>query len=213
MNQNRSNLRHAGEQPMSSYHEVYAAWKEEPEAFWAQAAREITWFKPWEKVFDDYQKIGVGFPCVAGLDFHAGLRRAHERRRFKPGLAQLGLPAGVAKRPRPVKRHRGRPRAIRLIIASTVTSPRKPHIGMPGFDHSVRQAKRGSKKVSILLRKRSHCHDSASFRLSARRRPENGKASIGTIGYVDFDDDVKLIRYMRGGMCGHKLQTPVAQQK
>jgi len=37
---------------MSLYHEVYAGWKEAPEAFWAEAANEITWFRPWEKVFD-----------------------------------------------------------------------------------------------------------------------------------------------------------------
>jgi propionyl-CoA synthetase len=38
----------------SRYHEVYAAWKQDPEAFWAEAAREIDWFKPWDKVFDPY---------------------------------------------------------------------------------------------------------------------------------------------------------------
>ncbi len=38
----------------SRYHEVYAYWKRDPEAFWAEAAREIDWYKPWEKVFDPY---------------------------------------------------------------------------------------------------------------------------------------------------------------
>ena len=38
----------------SRYHEVYAAWKRDPEAFWAEAAREIDWYKPWDKVFDPY---------------------------------------------------------------------------------------------------------------------------------------------------------------
>jgi propionyl-CoA synthetase len=38
----------------SRYHEVYAAWKKDPEAFWAEAAREIDWYKPWDKVFDAY---------------------------------------------------------------------------------------------------------------------------------------------------------------
>ena len=45
----------SGGAPVSSrYHEVYAAWKRDPEAFWAEAAREIDWYKPWDKVFDPY---------------------------------------------------------------------------------------------------------------------------------------------------------------
>ncbi len=39
---------------MSRYHEVYAAWKKDPEAFWAEAARDIDWYKLWDKVFDPY---------------------------------------------------------------------------------------------------------------------------------------------------------------
>ena len=37
---------------MSRYHEVYSAWKDDPEAFWAEAATEISWYKPWDKVLD-----------------------------------------------------------------------------------------------------------------------------------------------------------------
>ena len=36
----------------SRYHEVYADWKRDPQAFWAAAAEEIDWFKRWDKVFD-----------------------------------------------------------------------------------------------------------------------------------------------------------------
>ncbi|WEX09763.1 propionyl-CoA synthetase [Chelativorans sp. AA-79] len=36
----------------SRYHEVYRRWKEEPEVFWAEAAAEIDWFKPFDRVFD-----------------------------------------------------------------------------------------------------------------------------------------------------------------
>jgi propionyl-CoA synthetase len=36
----------------SRYHEVYESWRNDPEAFWAEAAREIDWFSRWEKVFD-----------------------------------------------------------------------------------------------------------------------------------------------------------------
>ncbi len=39
---------------MSRYQEVYAAWQKDPEGFWAQAARDITWFKLWDKVLDPY---------------------------------------------------------------------------------------------------------------------------------------------------------------
>lgn len=38
----------------SRYHEVYAGWQKDPQAFWAEAARDISWFKPWDKVFDPY---------------------------------------------------------------------------------------------------------------------------------------------------------------
>ncbi len=37
---------------MSRYAEVYAAWKADPEGFWAEAARAIDWETPFEKVFD-----------------------------------------------------------------------------------------------------------------------------------------------------------------
>ena len=38
----------------SRYKAVYDAARDEPEAFWEQAAREISWFKLWDKVFDPY---------------------------------------------------------------------------------------------------------------------------------------------------------------
>ncbi len=39
---------------MSRYAEVYADWQKDPEAFWADTARGITWYKPWDRVFDPY---------------------------------------------------------------------------------------------------------------------------------------------------------------
>ncbi len=39
---------------MSRYHDVYAEWKRDPEAFWAEAASEISWYKLWDKVYDPY---------------------------------------------------------------------------------------------------------------------------------------------------------------
>ena len=37
---------------MSSYRDVYASWRRDPEAFWAEAAQAIDWIKPWDQVFD-----------------------------------------------------------------------------------------------------------------------------------------------------------------
>lgn len=36
----------------SKYAEVYEGWKNNPEGFWAEAAKEIDWFTPAEKIFD-----------------------------------------------------------------------------------------------------------------------------------------------------------------
>ncbi|MBS0243118.1 MAG: propionyl-CoA synthetase [Proteobacteria bacterium] len=38
----------------SRYHEVYAAWKKDPERFWGEAARDIDWINLWDRVFDPY---------------------------------------------------------------------------------------------------------------------------------------------------------------
>jgi propionyl-CoA synthetase len=39
---------------MSRYQDVYASWQKDPEAFWAEAAKDISWYKLWDKVFDPY---------------------------------------------------------------------------------------------------------------------------------------------------------------
>lgn len=36
----------------SRYAETYAAWQRDPEAYWAQAAEDIHWFKRWDRVLD-----------------------------------------------------------------------------------------------------------------------------------------------------------------
>lgn len=47
----------------SSYADVYGAWKQDPQAFWAEAAREIDWFLPFDQVFDPGQGVyGRWFP-------------------------------------------------------------------------------------------------------------------------------------------------------
>jgi len=47
----------------STYHEVYRSWQNDPEGFWAAAARGITWYKLWDKVIDPYAGLyGRWFP-------------------------------------------------------------------------------------------------------------------------------------------------------
>ncbi|MGE0500969.1 MAG: propionyl-CoA synthetase [Rhizobiaceae bacterium] len=41
----------------SRYHEVYASWQADPEAFWAKAAEEIDWSRRWDKVFDPSEGV------------------------------------------------------------------------------------------------------------------------------------------------------------
>ncbi|ADZ69318.1 propionyl-CoA synthetase [Polymorphum gilvum] len=51
----------------SRYNETYEAWKRDPEAFWADAAADIDWFKPYDTVFDPdagvYGRWFVGGEC------------------------------------------------------------------------------------------------------------------------------------------------------
>ena len=67
----------------SRYHDVYKSWIEAPEAFWAEAAREIDWYKTWDKVFDPYAgqygRWFVGAECNTAyncLDRHVTNGRA-----------------------------------------------------------------------------------------------------------------------------------------
>ena len=38
---------------MSNYHKVYQAWQQDHEGFWAKAAGDIDWIKPWDDVLVD----------------------------------------------------------------------------------------------------------------------------------------------------------------
>ncbi len=71
---------------MSRYHDVYAAWKEAPEAFWVEAARDVTWYKIWDKVYDPYAgqygRWFVGAECNTAyncLDRHVKNGRAQQK--------------------------------------------------------------------------------------------------------------------------------------
>ena len=61
----------------TKYHEVYDSWKQDPEKFWADAAREIDWFKEPETTFDETAGVyGHWFPdavcntCYNCVDRH-----------------------------------------------------------------------------------------------------------------------------------------------
>ena len=69
---------------MSRYHEVYAAWKADPEGFWEEAARDIDWHKPWDAAFakvDGLDRWFVGAECNTAyncLDRHVAGGRAEQ---------------------------------------------------------------------------------------------------------------------------------------
>lgn len=70
---------------MSRYAEVYASWKQDPEAFWADAAGEVDWDKPWDAVFDADQGVygrwfvgGALNACFNAVDRHVDGGRADQ---------------------------------------------------------------------------------------------------------------------------------------
>jgi len=72
-------------QHKSTYHEVHARSLRDPEGFWGEAAREIDWIKPAEKVFDSTQGLyGRWFTgalvntCYNALDRHVEGGRADQ---------------------------------------------------------------------------------------------------------------------------------------
>ena len=90
----------------SRYHETYARWRHDPEAFWAEAAREIDWYKPWEKVFDPYAgqygRWFVGAECNTAwncLDRHV--------ERGRRGIAGIECGGRLAVEGTPVASERG----------------------------------------------------------------------------------------------------------
>jgi len=38
----------------SRYQEVYQSWKDDPQSFWGEAAKDVSWYKGWDRVFDPY---------------------------------------------------------------------------------------------------------------------------------------------------------------
>jgi propionyl-CoA synthetase len=65
----------------SRYHDVYARWKSDPVGFWEEAAREIDWIKPADRIFDrdagPYGRWFVGALCNTchnAVDRHVAAR-------------------------------------------------------------------------------------------------------------------------------------------
>ncbi len=70
---------------MSRYAEVYAVSMDDPERFWGEAAKELAWSKPWDKVLDpslgQYGRWFVGAECNTAyncLDRHVEDGRGHQ---------------------------------------------------------------------------------------------------------------------------------------
>ncbi len=70
---------------MSGYKETYARWRADPDAFWAEAAKEITWTKAPERIFDPEAGVyGRWFPdarvnaCYNALDRHVEAGRGDQ---------------------------------------------------------------------------------------------------------------------------------------
>ncbi len=61
---------------MSRYHDTYAAWQNNPEGFWAEAAAALDWSKPWDRVQDSSSGLDRWFvgaecnTCWNALDRH-----------------------------------------------------------------------------------------------------------------------------------------------
>jgi propionyl-CoA synthetase len=69
----------------SRYPEVYAAWKADPQGFWAEAARDIDWVRPADKVFDPdagvYGRWFAGAQCNTchnAVDRHVAAGRGEQ---------------------------------------------------------------------------------------------------------------------------------------
>src|SRR3984957_18930344 len=69
----------------SAYRQTYDRWRGDPQAFWAEAAREIAWVKPPERIFDpDAGVYGRWFPdarcnaCFNALDRHVEAGRGEQ---------------------------------------------------------------------------------------------------------------------------------------
>lgn len=77
-----------GELTVSRYADVYAGWHRDPEAFWAQAARDLSWYKLWDKPFDPYGgAYGRWFPgALCNTAYNCLDRHVENGRGSQPAL-------------------------------------------------------------------------------------------------------------------------------
>jgi propionyl-CoA synthetase len=68
-----------------TYHEIYARWRAAPEAFWAEAAEAVHWYRRWDAVLDDSRRpFYRWFPgaqvnsCYNALDRHVDSGRGDQ---------------------------------------------------------------------------------------------------------------------------------------
>src|ERR1700691_4151766 len=81
---------------LAEYEALYKRSIEDPEGFWAEAAREIDWFKPWDKVLDwnlPWAKWFVGGKL--NLSYNCVDRHALGARRDKTALIWEGEPGEI----------------------------------------------------------------------------------------------------------------------
>ena len=70
---------------MSRYGEVYQRWTRDPEGFWAEAAQDVDWSKPWASVFqriDGHDRWFAGAEantCFNCLDRHVERGRGGQK--------------------------------------------------------------------------------------------------------------------------------------
>src|SRR5690606_21214319 len=68
--------RKTGERLMGRYKHIYESWKRDPEGFWAEAAKEIDWFKPATKTLEEKDGLSRWFvgaetnSCWNAVDRH-----------------------------------------------------------------------------------------------------------------------------------------------
>ena len=69
----------------SNYQGVYDQWRDHPEAFWAEAAEAVHWYRKWDKVLDDSRAPfhrwfsgGLLNTCYNALDLHCENGRADQ---------------------------------------------------------------------------------------------------------------------------------------
>ena len=96
---------------MSGYRQTYDQWRADPQAFWAEAAEEISWIRAPERIFDAEAGVyGRWFPdarvnaCYNALDRHVEAGRGDQRRSIttapSPGRSGASATANCSTRRR-----------------------------------------------------------------------------------------------------------------